>query len=244
MDGKPRPPGSTPGGTIAAEVSMILLVATLAMAADPMTHTFEPNERTLDLTSAAGSVSISTGGDRIKVTAQHAGDETMCAMTTNTDDGATVHYAARGYSSIERECIANFTVTVPSGVGVHVALKKGDLEVMHDGSIAADLGTGSIKGKITAPSNLNVGTGNIGLGGLTMPIEVKVGKGHVALVYDKAPVGSILVTVGAGDIYLDLPDGTEVDARVPPGVNLPHPQKTSAGTKLLIGKSVGTIEIE
>jgi hypothetical protein len=43
---------------------------------------------------------------------------------------------------------------------------------------------------------------------------------------------------------VDLPEGTEVDARLPPGATIPHAQKTSSATKLMIGKVNGELIIE
>ncbi len=82
------------------------------------------------------------------------------------------------------------------------------------------------------------------LAGLKSAVEVKVSQGNAALVFESAPHGTILVTVGQGGVYIDLPDGTEVDARVPSGVRIPHTQKTSSPTKLMIGPTNGEVLVE
>jgi len=223
---------------------MLLLLPALVLAAEPYEFTFPASEKALDLTASKGTLKLSTGGSAITIRGTHEGDQTMCKLQTSTDDGAVARYEENGNSSVERDCITNMEVTVPTGTGVHVTMGQGTLDVQLDGSLQGNIATGDVKGKVTGAVNLVVGQGNVVLGGMTAPAEVKVSSGNAAMVFDKAPEGAVLVTVAMGNVFLDFPDGTELDARVPSGVQIPFPQKTSATTKLMVGRTQGEVVIE
>ncbi len=223
---------------------MIVLFTAVALAGAPYEHTFPAGEKSLDLSASKGTLRIRTGGNAITVKGTHEGDTSMCHLETSTAHGATAAYKENGSSSIPRDCITNMEVTVPSGTGVHVKIGVGTLDVQLDGSLTGEVAQGDVKGSVGGSVNLNVATGNVVLNSLTAPVEVKVSQGNAALVFDKAPAGTILVTVAQGGVYVDLPEGTEVDARLPPGATIPHAQKTSSATKLMIGKVNGELIIE
>ena len=223
---------------------MWMLVPVLAWSSEPFEHTFPESEKTLDLRADKATVSITTGGSAITIRGSHEGDPSMCHLRTDHQQGATAIYEAYGSSSLPRECIARMEISVPVGSGVHVALEKGTLDVQLDGTLQGQLNTGDIKGQVTGAVHLDVGQGNVILGGLTEPTEVKVGAGNAALVFEKAPQGDVLLTMGRGGVFIDLPDETIVDARVPSGVKVPLVQKTTAPTKLMVRNAMGEVVIE
>ena len=223
---------------------MIVLFHALALAAPPYEHTFPAGEKTLDLSATKGTLTIHTGGSAISIRGTHEGDASMCHLKTSTDHGASAAYKENGSSSVPRSCVTDMEVTVPPGTGVHVQLGQGTVDVQVDGAFTGTIGQGDVKGQVGGSVNLDVGQGNVALGGLKAPVEVKVSQGNAALVFDKAPEGEILVTVATGGVYVDLPDGSVVDARVPSGVSIPHAQKTTAPTKLMIHRVKGEIRIE
>jgi hypothetical protein len=223
---------------------MILLYSVLALAAEPYEHTFPPGEKALDLSASKGTLTLRTGGDAITIRGTHEGDASMCHLATSTENGATAAYKENGSSTIPRDCITNMEVSVPAGTGVHVAIGQGTLDVQLEGSLQGQVATGDVKGRVSGTVNLQVAQGNVALAGLKSATEVKVSQGNAALVFDEAPQGTILVTVAQGGVYIDLPEGSEVDARVPSGVTIPHTQKTSSPTKLMIGRTNGEVLVE
>jgi len=223
---------------------MILLWSVFALAAEPYEHTFPSGEKALDLSATKGTLTLRTGGSAITIKGTHEGETSMCHLDTSTDHGASAAYRENGSSSIPRDCLTDMMVTVPAGTGVHVKLGQGTLDVQLDGSLQGEIGQGDIKGQVSGTIHLQVGQGNVVLAGLKSATEVKVSQGNAALVFDSAPDGTILVTVGQGGVYIDLPEGTEVDARVPASVNIPHTQKTSSPTKLMIGPTQGEVLVE
>ena len=223
---------------------MLLTLAGLALAG-PSSHAFPPSARTLTLNSVAGNITVKTGGNHIAVDAKPRTEDSMCEVVFEGTEDAVVHSRPRGKGGIvQRDCAVDFTVTLPAGAGVDLNLSAGNVDYRHDGALVADVAAGNVEGTLGSAGNLKVAAGNVALGALAHPIEVSVGAGNVALVFTKAPAGAILVNVSAGGVYVDLPDDAPVDARVPPGVTMPQPQKTTAGTKLMIGKALGEVTVE
>lgn len=214
--------------------------------AGPAAHTFPPSVRTLDLHSVSGNVTVRTGAGAIAVKATPRVEDSMCEIVFEGTDGGVVHSRPRGVNSnvAPRDCTVDFEVTLPSGAAFKLELKSGNLDFRHDGPLDGGIEVGNVEGTTASAVNLRVGTGNVALGALTQPVELKVNKGNAALVFASAPAGTILVNVAAGGVHIDLPDDAVVDARVPPGVSIPQTQKTTAETKLLIGKVVGTVTVE
>jgi len=229
-----------------AEDPMHALFIAAALSATPATHRFSPAGKTLDLTVSGGQVTVRTGGSQIVVQSTPRVDDSMCSVEFTETDGPAVVSGPRGQGSsrFARDCSVDLQITLPSGYALDATLASANLDIQHDGPLTATIATGDVKGKLSAASNLQVANGSVALGGLSAPLELKVASGNVALIYDRAPAGSILVQVASGDLHVDLPDDAPVDARVPPGVTLRQPQKTTAETKLSIGKGVGTVTVE
>jgi len=224
----------------------ILLSIALSMSAahaDPVSHTFPAGQRTLDLTTSHSDITLRTGGSQIVVKGTPRVEDSMCGATFGETE-ATVWFGSRGTAKNMRKCEMDFEITVPSGVFVDLELGTGHVDIQHDGALSGTIGTGTVQGHVGAASNLTVATGEVQLLELTSPMELTIAKGAAHLAWSKAPSGTILVNIADGDLRIDLPDDAPVDARVPSGIDVPQPQKTTAPTKLLVGKTTGVILLE
>lgn len=220
---------------------MLALLVSLALAQTPSEHTFAAGIRTLDLTSANGDVTVTTGGDAIWVRGVQPTDDSMCGVSFGD---ASVSFGPRGTANSGRSCTMDFEVRLPSGADLEVKLGTGHIEISHDGSLHADIGTGTVRGTVGAPSRLTLGTGEVQLLKLAHPLELTIGKGAADLGWSKAPDGTILVNLASGELRVDLPDDAPVDARVPPSVKVPLTQKTTAPTKLMIQRDAGVVIVQ
>jgi len=214
-----------------------------AARAESHTHTYPAGTRTLDITSSQGTIRVRTGGAQISVTGTQPNPDSMCGVAYD-DTAASVTFGPRGTASNARPCEMTFDVTVPSGVSLSVKLGVGHVDIQHDGGLHATIDTGTVQGSVGAASNLTLTNGEVQLLQLTQPIELRIAKGAADLGWSTAPEGTILVNVADGDLRIDLPDDAPVDARVPPTVKVPQPQKTTAPTKLQVGKTSGVILLQ
>ena len=207
------------------------------------THTFPAGLRTLDITTTISQVRLRTGGSQITVTGTQKVEDSMCGVSFGETD-ATVTFGPRGTARMQRACEMDFDITVPSGVHVTLTLGTGHLDVQHDGGVDATIATGTVQGTVGAASNLKISNGEVQLLQLQHPLELTIAKGAADLGWTTAPSGTILVNIADGDLRIDLPDDAPVDARIPPNVELPQPQKTTAPTKLLVGKTTGVVLLQ
>ena len=222
---------------------MLALSLSLALAQTPVEHTFPAGLRALDITTTVSDITVTTGGDAIVVKGAQRADDSMCAAAFGEGE-ATVTFGPRGSASNPRPCAMDMQITVPSGTSIALELGQGHLEITHDGGLHAKIGTGTVRGTVGQTSNLTVATGEVQLLQLVAPLELTIAKGAADLGWKTAPEGSILVNLADGDLRIDLPDDAPVDARVPPNVKVPQPQKTTAPTTLMIGRASGVVGVQ
>ncbi len=148
--------------------------------------------------------------------------ETSCASAPSTVHGSSCHAPT-----------AWATLTVGAG----------DME-LHVGGLWVGLGAGDISGSVHGDARIVAGASNIDLNTLSWPIEVVAGAGNVTLCFDRAPHGQINVTAGIGTVYVDLPDGSLVDADVPRCAHNAFGSSRNAPTRVELSAGLGTIRLD